>query len=81
MIQPLLLKGLYKYYINICDIFWDVKMENGVFVKIQKNKHKTGTHFTPQLKNKFVKNFPVYNLGIKFCTRPFRIQNHSNIGW
>ena len=35
-IQYLLLKGLHKYYIKICELFWDVKMVNGVLVQIQK---------------------------------------------
>ena len=35
-IQTLLLKGLHKYSLEICELFWDVKMENGVFGQIQK---------------------------------------------
>ena len=46
LIQPLLLKGLNKDSLEICDLSWDVKMENDVLGKIQKNtRHKTGTHF------------------------------------
>ena len=35
-IQPLLLKGLHKYSLDICELFWYVKMENGVWGEIQK---------------------------------------------
>ena len=32
-IPPLLLKSLHKYSLKICDIFLDVKTENGIFGK------------------------------------------------
>ena len=36
-IQPLLRKGINKYSPEIIDLFWDVKMENGVLGKYKKN--------------------------------------------
>ena len=36
IIQPLLLKGLDEDSLEICGLFWDVKMENGVLGLIQK---------------------------------------------
>ena len=35
-IQPLLLKRLYIDSLKICELFWYVKMENGVFDRKQK---------------------------------------------
>ena len=35
-IQHILLKGLHKYSLTISEIFWGVKMENGVFGQIKK---------------------------------------------
>ena len=35
-IRPLLLKGLHKYSLNICEIFWDLKIEDVQFGEIQK---------------------------------------------
>ena len=34
---------------NIRELFEDVKIYYGLFGKIQKHRHKTGTQFTPQL--------------------------------
>ena len=46
---PLLLKSLYIYPLKIYDLFWDVKIKNWLFRKIENQKHQTGMHFTPQL--------------------------------
>ena len=49
-IQRLLLKGIYLDCLKIFDLFWDIKMENGVLGETQKNtRHKMGTHFKTQL--------------------------------
>ena len=51
-IQPLLLNGIHKYSLNIFEIFWNVRMENGVFVQIRKDtRQKTGTHFALEVQN------------------------------
>ena len=48
--NPLLLKGAHKDFLNICELFWDVKNGKWIFGKTKTyNKHETGTHFTPQL--------------------------------
>ena len=48
-IKLLLLKGIQIYSFNISEILWDVKIENGVLIQIQKNtRHKMGTHFKTQ---------------------------------
>ena len=46
----LLLKVIHKDPLNIFELFWDVKMEMEFWGETQKyNKHRNGTHFTPQL--------------------------------
>ena len=48
--QTLLLKGLYKSFLNISEILRDVKMGNERLGSNQKyNKHETSMHITPQL--------------------------------
>ena len=36
-IHPLLLKGLHIYYFEICELFLDIKIENGVLGQLQKH--------------------------------------------
>ena len=36
MVQPLLPKGIHKDSLEMCELFLDVKMKNGVFGLIQK---------------------------------------------
>ena len=44
---------LKRAYINIsfkiCELFWDVNIDNDIYEKYKNNKHKTDTYFTPQL--------------------------------
>ena len=50
LISPIALKGLHKYSLKICELFWDVKMEICIFGKTQEiNIHKTVSRFTQQL--------------------------------
>ena len=35
---------VYQYPINICELSWDVKMENGIFGKTQKNRDTKRAH-------------------------------------
>ena len=50
LIQPILIKGLYIYSLEIRELFLYVKMKNGVFGQIQKNtRHKMGTNLKTQL--------------------------------
>ena len=46
-IHPPLIKGVYIYYLEILDIFRDVKTENRVFGLIQKNTRYSGRRFAP----------------------------------
>ena len=46
LVSPILIEELHMYYLDICELFLDGKMENGVFGKIPKNtRYKTYTHF------------------------------------
>ena len=48
--HPLLIKAPHKDTLNIRELFWDVKMEDGILGWTQKyNEHETSTYFTPQL--------------------------------
>ena len=42
--QPLLLKGLHIYYFEICELFWYVKMKNGVIGQILKTLDTKWAH-------------------------------------
>ena len=39
LISPTPLQGLHKYPLNICELFWYVKMENVPFRKTPQNGH------------------------------------------
>ena len=60
-IQSLLIKGLHKYSLDICELFWDVKMENGFFGKIQKILDTNGHAFKNTTGKTFFLIFPVKN--------------------
>ena len=48
--EPLLLKGLHRYFPPNREIFWDVKLKNWDFGKKPKNqKTETGTPFATEL--------------------------------
>ena len=67
LITTLLLKGLHKYYHNICELFSDVKMGDKLFGVIHKERHKNGHIFcTTTVKFIFVNISPVHNPKIKF---------------
>ena len=77
-----IIKGLYKYSLKICEIFWDVRMDNGLFGRIQKHETKNGHAFYTTTENTYIYIYiPVQNLRGKFCTRLFKIKNRSKIGW
>ena len=61
LIQPLLLKVLHKDSLDICGLFWDVKMENWVFGIIQKT---LDTKWALILEHncKYIKNHPSIKL-------------------
>ena len=45
LVSPILIEELHMYYLDICELFLDGKMENGVFGQIPKNtRHRIGTH-------------------------------------
>ena len=49
LIQTIFFKDLHIYSPDICDLFLDIKMENGVLDKYKKDtRHKTGTRFITQ---------------------------------
>ena len=41
-IQPQLLKGLHKYSLKFCELFWDVKMEMEFLDKLKKTLDTKG---------------------------------------
>ena len=43
-IRIILLKGIHIDFLNICDLFWDVKTDNGVFGKIYKTLDTKQAH-------------------------------------
>ena len=56
LIPPRLLKVLHWDFHNICELFWDVKMETYIFGKIPKiNSRKTASQFTPKTTKHFKK--------------------------
>ena len=55
----------------MCEPFWDVKTENGIFGKIQKIKTHNRHAFYTTTVNIFTKIGPVHNSRGKFCTRLF----------
>ena len=51
-ISPILLNVLHKDPLDICELFWDVKIEIFIFSKTPKiNIHKTSIQFTQQLQD------------------------------
>ena len=61
-IPTLLLKGTHKHLLNIHELFWDVKMENIIFGKIQKQETQNGhVSYTTTMKYIVVKIVPVHN--------------------
>ena len=58
LIPYLLLKGLQKDPLNICELFWNVKMEDGIFGKIQINRDTRQAHILHQNYNLFDENHP-----------------------
>ena len=55
-----LLKILHKNFLNICELFWDVKLENEPFGKTHQNqRHKTGTRFHRNCRFFYI--IPVHN--------------------
>ena len=79
-IWPLLLKGLHKYSLKMCEPFWELKMENGIFGKIQMNRDTKWACIWTTTVNVFVKVIPVHNSKSKFCTGPFKNKKIQKFG-
>ena len=76
LIQPLLIEGLHIDSIDIRKLFWDVKMENGVFGLIQKNWIQNGHAFKNAAVDLFyIKTSTVNNSKSKLCTGIFNFLN------
>ena len=74
--QPLLLKGLYLDFLNICELFCYVNMENGV---LGKHKKIPDTKRAQILKRNckhiiYIYNSPVHNSESKLCTGLFNLK-------
>ena len=53
-IRPQLIKGLYKDSLKIYELFWDVKMENGIFEKTKKQETQSGHALYTTTENNFL---------------------------
>ena len=79
-IQPVLLKGIPIYYLNICELFWDVKIENRVLEKYKKKIDKKQERILKRnCKNIYIKDSPVHNSKITLCNGTFSFKNNSRI--
>ena len=81
LIQPLLLKGLHKYTLNICELFWDVKMEIGLFGKIQKIETQNGHAFYTTTVIYVCLWIYQYKIQRVKCLLGYSKIKISNIGW
>ena len=77
----LLLEGLHKNSLSICELFCEVKMKNGFVGKYKKTETQKEHSFFTATVNKY-ENYPTKNKSnSKLYTRLFRNKNNSKIGW